>query len=81
MSEHTTLGHWWHDYETQVLPDPCSELQLTETRRAFYAGARAFICLELSQPEDSTDAELDEFFRIINIELEAFFNATERGEA
>lgn len=33
------VGELWDSFERRVLPRNCSEVQRTETRRAFYAGA------------------------------------------
>lgn len=47
MSERSTLLDEWNDYVTDAMPSRCSEEQMIETRRAFYAGAMAYQTLLL----------------------------------
>ncbi len=38
-----TMADLWHSYRTQVLPAEAPAVQVTETERAFYAGAWGFL--------------------------------------
>ena len=40
-----TINDEWQSYKRDVLPDDASQIQITETERAFYAGAKAVLYL------------------------------------
>lgn len=77
------LGEQWLSYWTAVKPDNAPPIQLQECRRAFYAGARALLSLEMTQLEDGTEptdadlAMMDEVYA----ELLAFSEAIGEGRA
>jgi hypothetical protein len=65
----------WEEYRRHVLPSNVSTVQLTETRRAFYAGAYLLLSSlteilgEEQEPTPEDIAKLD----AINNELKEFF--------
>lgn len=65
-----------------VLPAGAGDVQIQETRRAFYAGAHIMICLLLHFADDQygedTAAAMVEF---AHHECEDFAEAVKRGEA
>lgn len=74
----------WNHFYRRVLPDGVSEIQITEMRRAYYAGAEAALRLMLMGLEhggtEATDADLrlmDHFHQ----ELNEFGEQLKRGEA
>ena len=69
----------WKEYETKTLPPGVSKVQLVETRRAFYTGARALLTglLNVFGPDkeptesdlaimDGVQEELDQFYKDIS---------------
>lgn len=51
----------WESYRERVVPKSAGEAQVTETRRAFYAGSAfllAQVMLRLGPGEDTTDEDL-----------------------
>ena len=70
----TIIADLWKDYQTKVLPRNCSDIQLIETRKAFYAGAGALlnaIYNILEGGEEVTEQDLDVMDAIHN-ELQRF---------
>jgi len=66
----------WKAYRQQVLPADASEVQVTECRRAFYAGASAFLFLTsklMSDGDAITDADMDAIMKV-HSELAEFAN-------
>lgn len=63
-SKATGVQAEWVEFAQAVLPKPCGRIQLTETRKAFYAGAAAMMKLVQSTaelPEDQAMNKLMEF--------------------
>jgi hypothetical protein len=72
------IGAKWEDYCKSVIPKNAPQIQITESRRAFYAGAQGVMDAMAKQMSDSPDetpneiavvqdvmAELDEFAQLI----------------
>ena len=73
----------WHSYRRDVIPDGAPEVQLTECRRAFYAGAAGLMNLVvggMSDEPEPTQADLD-MMDELKAELDAFGRAVRSGEA
>jgi hypothetical protein len=77
------VGDAWDSYEKRVLPRTASLVQITETKRAFYAGAMTVflgLIANISESDDDTvatedlavldglKAELDEWVATLSIE-------------
>lgn len=71
----------WVDYAIRVIPVDAPPVQVTETRRAFYAGAMAFLSIVMNQaeagaePTDNDLAMMDD----LQAEFEEFFAAVKAG--
>jgi hypothetical protein len=73
----------WRSYLNEVLPGEAGETQRRETRRAFFAGARAFFACShaiVSDDKEPTEADLAGYGALVD-ELDAFSAAIERGDA
>ncbi len=60
LNDMTTLFRTWTSYLDEVVPRGASPTQVEETRRAFYAGAHAVLCIltqELVEMTDDDSAE------------------------
>lgn len=69
-----TFFEIWKSYRQRVLPPTAPEVQVIETRRAFYAGAWAILnhlSDLMSAGEDVTDEDLD-FVQRFHDELKQF---------
>lgn len=49
------FGAAWRDYHAKVIPPTAGEVQIQETRRAFYAGATALLMLLMKQLEPGSE--------------------------
>lgn len=77
MSKIPTIKDKWNGYLESVVPATASIAQVTETRRAFYAGALAvmFINSRIGEPDvtenegcqamDNAMAEIEEFLQLL----------------
>jgi hypothetical protein len=72
----------WEDFRAHVIHPKASELQLTEMRRAFYAGAGCLLVTLLSTVSPGDDVQQSDLDRLksVNDELVAFTDAARRGE-
>ena len=74
----------WAGYMLNVLPPDAPGVQLVESKRAFYAGARSMFAaiVEASDaiPDNPTDADLDPLHAMSD-ELDRFNEAVRRGLA
>lgn len=78
-----TIADQWASYDREVLlPAAVGEVQRTETRRAFYAGASALFALVsgLGIDDISEDQGADEL-EVLSQELQAFGEAIGKGMA
>lgn len=73
----------WLDYRRQVIPSTAPSVQVIESRRAFYAGARALLTgmLERFDPGRAPTAEDLAIMDGIKDELERFNNDVQTGRA
>lgn len=72
----------WLGYRREVIPPDAPEVQVTESRRAFYAGAGALFSLllvVLDPGEEPTEHDLDRVTGLYD-ELKEFNRAVARGE-
>lgn len=82
MNERKLLKEW-ESYRQNVLPKPVSAVQVTETRRAFYAGAQALLMLIVSHVTIGEEiTEEDELLMLeLTQELTQFFADVKQGKA
>lgn len=62
--EFETIAAVWDDYRKHVLPENCGPIQLTETRRAFYAGTCVMLrmsCEVCQLPEGEAVAKFEQW--------------------
>lgn len=73
----------WTEYRTKVIPNDASAVQLTESRRAFYAGAWAFYSLMMNNFDEGTDETPRdlELMRKLDTELREFKTRVSKGWA
>lgn len=70
-----TLADEWESYQNEVLPRDAPEIQVTETQRAFYAGAGSLLHLmQIAGGKRHTEAM--EFIESVNRELKEFIHRT-----
>ena len=64
----------WASYEAEVVPAEASDVQRLETKRAFYAGAWALLCMILhkTQEIEEDDPAGQSFLKALHDELESF---------
>ena len=77
------LAPHWEAYQEDVIPVDAPEIQITESRRAFYAGAHALLTAmraAMDPGEELTDND-KQIVREIDEEIEAFVRAVMDGEA
>jgi hypothetical protein len=51
----STINERWNDYRERVIPKDAGEIQLKETRRAFYAGTISTLEAVLALKEESDE--------------------------
>jgi len=77
------IERMWLDYRAQALPAAAPSVQVSECRRAFYAGVWAFYSVLMNGFESGateTTADLN-LMREIDAELTAFNDQVKRGLA
>lgn len=69
MKNHLTIENLWESYQNKVLKGVTNPVQLTETKRGFFAGAKAYskIIIAISSMDISED---DGAFLMGEIEME-----------
>lgn len=83
LRERRSIEEEWQGYKAAVIPKDAPEVQLVESRRAFYAGARSLFSLISGgldadhEPTDLDVAYLDELTK----ELAAFARDVQEGKA
>jgi hypothetical protein len=73
----------WASYRTEVVPKDAPDVQVTETRRAFYAGALTLITslrAAVSNGVEATDADM-KVMESVEDELMAFKTAVMNDQA
>ncbi len=78
-----TLAEAWASLAQAVLPEDCSPVQRCEMRRAFYAGARAFLSTmsEACASDDVSVAQGAARIEALSRELDAFVEDMRTGKA
>lgn len=80
MSEQTEIvGDGWDDYRRNVMPASANAIQLSECRRAFYAGA-VWVYGVLIEHGDDGEAEVFRLFDRLRDELFAFQANVGKGD-
>lgn len=76
------LGNGWREYHAKVIPLDAPATQVTESRRAFYAGAASMLALicDLSPGDEVTEQDLRNV-DALNQELEQFAQAIRERRA
>lgn len=75
------LDHW-NDYRREVIPADAPAVQIQECRRAFYAGAQAFLaCLLAASADDVGEDEGAALLETYVQELQDFKHAVTEGKA
>jgi hypothetical protein len=78
------INEKWEDYRKRVIPKDAPDVQLVESRRAFYAGAAAFLEIQMTKFEhndpDATDADLA-LMDSLHRELKLFGESIRKGLA
>lgn len=77
----TSIRALWADYNATVLPASAGTVQRTETRRAFYAGAKAMLTLVEVGSHAATEDEGVKFLEALNLELRQFADLLRAGGA
>lgn len=83
MTHRRSLAQEWFDFDVRVVPKGAEEVQRTETRRAFYAGAQAIFGLmttELDEDKEPTAADLA-YVESLHTELRTFARDVRSGHA
>ena len=73
-------GAGWESYRLNVLPDEAGEIQIKETRRAFFAGAAIImetLMLALDPGDEPTDADMQRMADL-QAEIDEFGQAIDR---
>jgi hypothetical protein len=73
----------WQNYRRKVIPVHAAQVQLIESRRAFFAGAWAYYSLvmeHMTPDKEPTDADM-KFMAQLDAEMRAFGERVKRGEA
>lgn len=77
------LAEQWEAYKLAIIPADAPPIQITECRRAFYAGANSLIAAVMSNFREDrgvTDGDVA-VISSINVELSAFARDVESGVA
>lgn len=77
------IGQLWASFDRNVIPATAGAVQRQEMRRAFYAGAQAFLGMVLRQVSAGDDVNDDDeaMMEEVTAELEAFADAVLEGRA
>lgn len=67
---HDHVAKQWESYARDVLPPGCSQVQRTETKRAFYAGAQALLMRILARLSPDAEPTEEDMFMMHGIEHE-----------
>lgn len=78
MSRFNTIRDYFIDYKNSVIPNDAEEVQIIETRRAFFAGAFCFMRLLEDSPED--DVENEKFILGLKAEIKDFYDRIKAGK-
>lgn len=59
----------WEDFRDKVIPNSASAVQISETKKAFYAGALALVSLTsrmFSEGEEVTDQDVSDYDSLVS---------------
>lgn len=59
----------WEDFRDKVIPESASAVQVSETKKAFYAGALALISLTstmFSEEREVTEKDINDYDSLVN---------------
>jgi len=78
-----TVDNAWYSYARNVIPNDAPEVQYTECRRAFHAGAWAVLQVVIGIGEDSSVSEADgcAILDRLERELKEFYRRVKEGKA
>jgi hypothetical protein len=81
--KNTTIAAVWDDYRVVVMPPDAPSVQVTECRRAFYAGAQSLLSAILASlsPGDEPAAADEEYLEAVHDELLRFRADLKEGRA
>lgn len=77
------LAEEWRSYQEQVIPPAAPSVQITESRRAFYAGARSILSILLERLSPGTEPTQEDLAWMdkIEAELDQFQRDVQAGQA
>jgi hypothetical protein len=83
LRERRSLSEEWSEFARLVIPDGASAMQVTEMRRAWYAGAASiFDLISGGLDEDHEPTDLDvAYLESLHQELKGFARDLQRGSA
>ena len=67
-----TIQDHWFDYRKSVMPKGCSDIQIRETRRAFYAGAATMLSVMDEIAGLGSHSKEEDAIRTIENDLQTF---------
>jgi hypothetical protein len=81
MNHRASVRELWHSYRADVLPADAGSIQISECRRAFYAGAQALMVAVMVglDPDREPTSDDAEYMGNLQRELETFATDTEAG--
>lgn len=77
----TTIQGGWKSYATEVMPLNASDVQVQETRRAFFAGAMWLFLFITGPVTDLPDEEGELIMTAIHNEIDAYMKDIKEGKA
>lgn len=82
MTKNVVLSEW-SSYSANVLPEDAGDVQVQETRRAFYAGAASMLRLVTTGLDEGSEATEADLQRLTDIddEVQAFADDVKAGRA
>jgi hypothetical protein len=78
-----TVARWWREYAEKIIPANAPPVQKQECRRAFYAGAAAFLDAMMSglSADSEPTAEDEAHMERLSSELHQFARDVKAGRA
>ncbi len=74
----------WEGFDKSVMPDGASELQRTEMKRSFYAGAHTLFSILMDESDDGDDEPTEEnlhMMRDVQADIQQFVKDLRESEA
>jgi hypothetical protein len=75
------IQHEWESFERDVVPADAPSVQRQEMRRAFYAGARGLLRIQLDEFAAMSEDEAERGMQAIDEELQQFVRSVKDGRA